>query len=195
MGLVLRASKFGVLMWKMQVCRSLGGDAFICQPADLASDGQPWTFRVIEKDFQEWRALRPSVVPPHDLQRHTSERCGAGMLVQPRSGHILLVAAAKVGFLNLLVQHLKELTGVLQMTFPARGRPNTEVPLLTALIREVLKDTTNEELKNILNERGREPAGDYHAEGATCLLELGNIELFSGLTRGTDLEDEARAFK
>lgn len=79
------------------------------------------------------------------------------------------------------------------MTFPPRGRPRTETPILTALIRHVIKNVTNEELQQIMKERGRDPTSDNLSEGATCILEPGNLELLSGLAKGTDLEDEARA--
>lgn len=143
--LVLFVSSFGFLVWRTLVTVDGG------RRLSFGLDGQEsLSYQVVDK-FSDWRALPIHISPP-GMDGDTARQSSACLeFVAGKKGAPALVFGAYMGLPKINVHNLKQLFRALEV--PAR-MPVTEVPLVTAIIKHLVPDISEAELKAAVHGMG-----------------------------------------
>ena len=192
-GLVLRATQYGVLVWRMRLNRRTRGAANLFENDDDAKKLDI----IVPEDISRWRTCAIRALRPAKLE--SVMRAGG---VPSRGTHVGLARegavdtmyafAAKKAFPGLTVPHLKKAMKDLGMRFSARDRPKRLVDILRALIRRCLPDLSPEEVDELIAKRG---CAVSHGEQASVLAEPGVLDMMGNLLDDGDMDIAADAVK
>lgn len=152
-GLVLVASKFGVLIWPLSQHKlSTPGRLFEFSKVSSLGFERPYEFVVID-DICDSRVLKLRLVNP--MQSPGAEiGCEGLALTRDGAPQPVLQAAAQLAFPTLTVPMLDRLFDKLQVEHTGK-KPKAENSLLNALIRHVLPDLGLNDVRAIISRRNK----------------------------------------
>ena len=142
--------KWGAILWPMEQW-SYGAFSYL-KPAPPTSESPvPWKY-VQVVNLLDWRVAPAKAVPPCKLPEGIGFR--AVRCTMDGAAQRLLKFAAKTCFTNCQISHLKLLLQLTGYEPPsARQAPKSEAELCKALVKQVLEDTSDEEVARILARR------------------------------------------
>ena len=180
-GLVLGASKWGLVVWKLSHMKIHSLKAF---ESRAASEADAWFFVPIV-NLSEWKVAQVICMSPVQIAAQLGFTSVVDQVALTKGpAEDIVSAAAKHGFSQLTTPLLDKLMKVFKLTFAPGNRPTKEFDMVKALVEYALPEASPEEVAACLVARRRMFQEDAYA----MLAHPGNLEKLEGAVDDDDYE-------